>query len=78
MCEHTHGFQSCYHMSKQAFDRLCDILDIQVDEKKSRQSTKGNDPITSVMVVAIGLRFLGGEKPKSLADAFGTSISSIH
>ena len=30
------------------------------------------------MVVAIGLRFLGGEKPKSLADAFGTSIGSIH
>ena len=36
MCEYTHGFLSLYHMSKQAFDRLCDILDIQVHEKKSR------------------------------------------
>ena len=40
--------------------------------------TGGNNPITPVMIVAIGLRFLRGEKPKSLADTFGTSISSIH
>ena len=30
------------------------------------------------MIVAIGLRFLGGEKAKSLADTFGISISSTH
>ena len=65
-------------MSKLAFDKLVCILNIQVNKTKSRQSTGGNDPISSVMIVAIGLRFLGGEKAKSLADAFGTSISSIH
>ena len=35
MCEYTHGFQSRYHMSRKAFDMLCEILDIQVNEKNS-------------------------------------------
>ena len=65
-------------MSKPAFDELVDILGIVVDKKKSRQSTGGNHSISPTMIVAIGLQFLGGEKPKSLADTFGTSISSIH
>lgn len=53
-----------------------DILNITVDEKKSRQSTGGNDPISPKMIVAMGLRYLGGEELKSMADVFGTSIDS--
>ena len=40
------------------------------------QSTGGNSPITPEMTLAVGLRFLGGEYQKSLADIFGISISS--
>ena len=78
MCEYTNGFQTRYHMSRNAFDGLVKILDIKVNEKQSRNSTSDNTPISSVMVIAIGIRFLGGEKVKLLADAFGTSISSIN
>ena len=65
-------------MSKKAFDKLVDILKITVDKLKSKNSTSGNAPISPLMIVAIGLRFLGGEKAKSLADTFGISISSTH
>ena len=78
MCRVTNGFQNRYHMSEQAYKKLVRILNIQVDEGKSKASTNGNEPISSEMIVAIGLRFLGGEKPKSLADIFGTSTSSIN
>ena len=56
--------------------RLVEILDISVDVQKSSNSTSGNDPITPQMIVAIGIRFFGGEKIKSIADIFGVSISS--
>ena len=49
---------------------------LAVDEAQSRRSTKGNEPITTTMVVAIGLRFMGGESAKSLADIFGMHIKS--
>ena len=77
MCRHTEGFQLRYHMSENAFRNLVMTLGIHVDEKRSRASTGDNHPISSEMVVAIGLRFMGGEKMKSLADTFGTSLSSI-
>lgn len=34
---------------------------------------RGNEPITTVIIVALGLRFMGGEITKSLADVFGMS-----
>ena len=64
-------------MSVSSFHHLVNILDIHVNEARSRASTGGNAPITSTMIVAIGVRYLGGEKRKSLADIFGTSDSSI-
>ena len=77
MCHATNGFQSRYHMTSNAFERLVGLLDITVNEDRSRASTQGNDPICSRMIVAMGLRFMGGEKKKSLADIFGCSISSV-
>ena len=66
-------------MSERSFNQLVDILRPQVyaDEFQSFQSTSGNDPITPEIVVAAGLRFLGGEKPKSIADIYGISIPSV-
>ena len=78
MCRHTSGFQKRYHMTEHSFQRLLKILedDLQVNLKQSLNSTGGNAPITPEMKVAIGLRFMGGEKSKSLADIFGISLKS--
>jgi hypothetical protein len=65
-------------MSEESFDKLVNLIrhDVTVDYTKSRQSTVGNDPIYPELIVATGLRFLGGEQYKSLADIFGVSLSS--
>jgi len=70
---HTNKFQSRYHMSEEAFDRLVGILRQQVgmDELQSMRSTGGNDPITPEMTVAAGLRYLGGSLVKDIADIYG-------
>ena len=70
---HTNGFQKRYHMSERPFDHLVDLLRPQVsyDEKQAYRSTRGKDPISPEMVVGAGLRFLGGEHVKSIADIFG-------
>jgi hypothetical protein len=47
-----------------------------VNEAKSRNSTRGIDPIIMPMVVGTGLRFLGRESHTSLEDAFHISKSS--
>ena len=77
MCLHSNGFQRRYHMTYPSFKRLVWILDIHVDEVRRRNGSNGNDLISSEMIVVIGLRFMGGEKMKSLADIFGTSQASI-
>ena len=64
-------------MSMASFYKLVDMLDIQVDETKSRNSTGGVDPIDKTLIVACGLRFLGGEQHKSLTDIYHTSESSV-
>ena len=76
---HTRQFQSTYHMSERSFDRLVDLLrpKLPVNIKQSMNSSSGGRPITPEMKVAIGLRFLGGEHIKSLADIFGISRSSV-
>lgn len=75
---HTGSFHSKYHMSEESFNNLVDMLrpSITVDFQKSLNSTSGNTPIYPELVVATGLRFLGGELWKSLEDIFGIDISS--
>ena len=76
-CLYKRGeFQMRYHMTKEAFDKLVDLLDIQVDHKQSRCSTGGIEPIDVNIIVACGLRWLGGESHKTNADAFHISIPS--
>ena len=69
-------FKARYHMTKTSFNTLVNLLDITVDEQQSMRSTKGIEPITKEIVVACGLRFLGAEQYKSIADAFHMSDSS--
>jgi len=76
---HKEDFQSVYHMKKESFEKLVDILrsDIRVDEKQSMRSTGGIEPITPELIVAAGLRFLGGATQKELALSLGVSLSSL-
>ena len=76
MCIEIDSFQRRYHMTYDSYLKLVEILDIQVNEQKSKKSTRGEDPISTAMIVAMGLRFMGGEKIKSIADIFHTSIRS--
>ena len=75
MCRHTDGFQHRYHMSENAYNNLVNILhpDIAPNEKQSKCSTGNNGPVSAKMVTCMGLRFMGGEKIKSLADTYGVS-----
>ena len=70
---HTKQFVSRYHMRESSFIKLVNLLrhDITVHKARSRASTGGNDPLYPKLVAATGLRFLGGEYPKSLADIYG-------
>ena len=76
---HTGSFKSKYHMPILLFENLVDKLRdaITVDYVKSMNSTSGNVPIYPEIIAAIGLRFLGGEFPKSLEDVFGVDITSV-
>ena len=78
MCRATDGFQRRFHMSEDSFQKLVDILkdDLSINEAQSRRCTQGNAPITLEMVLAIGLRYMGGEHAKSLADIYGMHIKS--
>jgi hypothetical protein len=76
-CLYKRGeFSYRYHMSINAFTKLVRILRIQVDHKQSQCSSGGIEPIDANIVVACGLRWLGGESHKTNADAFHISISS--
>ena len=74
MCIEIDSFQRRYHMTYDSYLKLVEILDIQVNEQKSKKSTRGEDPISTAMIVAMGLRFMDGEKIVSIADIFHTSI----
>jgi hypothetical protein len=64
-------------MSLNAFSKLVDLLrkDIEPNKRKSRQSTSGNEPVSAELVVAAGLRYLGGSPYKDLVDIVGVSLS---
>ena len=76
---HTGRFDSKYHLPEENFNVLVGLLTpmVLVDVQKSMNSTSGNLPIYPELVVATGLRFMGGELPKSLEDIVGMSKSSI-
>ena len=78
--ERRDGFHWRCHMSKVLFKKLAEFLRpcLSIDAEQSRQSTSGNVPISVEIVVACGLHCLGGEFAKTIADAFGTAISTAH
>jgi hypothetical protein len=65
-------------MTESSFNKLVDLLapNLQVDEEKSRNCRAGIQPIDKRIIVAAGLRWLGGEPYKSLANIFYFSRSS--
>lgn len=73
-------FQSRYHMSETSFNKLVGILGtkVQIDEKQSMRSTSGSLPFSPHHVVGAGLRFLGGELPKSIGDCYGCHPKTAH
>jgi hypothetical protein len=76
-CLYKRGeFSNRYHMSITAFTKLVRLLRINVNYKQSQCSSGGIEPIDANVVVACGLRWLGGESHKTNADAFHISISS--
>jgi len=74
----SEGFQSRYHMSHGTFQRLVGLLRhrIAVDEKQSRRCTGGVPPITPELVVAAGLKYLGGSFHEDISDALGMHSKS--
>jgi hypothetical protein len=68
-------FQWRYHMSLNTFEKLVNLLqsDIEPNEKKSRNSTSGNEPVSSELVVAARLRYLGGASYDDIVDIVGVS-----
>jgi hypothetical protein len=76
-CLYKRGeFFDRYHMSMNAFTALVHLLRILVNHKQSQCASGGIEPIDANIVVACGLRWLGGESHKTNADAFHISISS--
>ena len=74
-CSTKNGFESRYHVSEISYQKLCHILNDKTFVSFVFDST-GNTPITVNVVVCIGLRFMGGEKEKSLCDIFGMSLTA--
>ena len=69
------GWTSRVHMKKRQFERLYQLLrhKLNPNELQSRRSTSGNDPIYGQVVLATGLRYLGGSLAKDTADLYGFS-----
>jgi len=79
MCRHTRGFQRRYGIPEQSFHKLVSILraDLQANELQSIRSG-GADPLTPDIIVAIGLRSLGGSFTQDIAEIFGMSKTTAH
>jgi hypothetical protein len=67
-----------YHMKEASFNKLVYLLapHLLVDHVKSKNSSAGVSPINKSVIVAAGLRWLGGELYKSIADIFHISRAS--
>ena len=57
---------------------LVDILpkDLQICKLQSALGSSNNENITPEIIVCCGLRFMGGEKIKSIIDIYGFSLST--
>ena len=57
-------FQRRYHMTEESFNKLVEMLreDLMIDIVQSMRASGGNPPILPELVVACGLRSLGGGK----------------
>jgi hypothetical protein len=77
---HKKDFIAKYHMSETSFNGLIDLLapHLHVDGIKSRNCTGGNHPIDLRMMVAAGLRWLGGEQHKSLTDILDSDDGLVY
>lgn len=80
---HKEVFETKYHMALPSFNKLVAFLDIRIDIRQSERSSAGSGKdgtdvaaISPQLVVAMGLRFLGGEMIKSLEDIF--KVHSTH
>ncbi|GAX12490.1 hypothetical protein FisN_24Hu065 [Fistulifera solaris] len=74
------GFANRYHMTYSSFQYLVHLLGEKIVFNKTKSLNSTGDPslyISPEMVVAMSLRFLGGEKEKSLEDVFGPRRASI-
>ena len=61
----------------ESFEKLATIASPLVKGDEHKQACAGG-PIPPELIVAIGLRFLGGLTPKVAASEFGVSISIAH
>jgi DDE superfamily endonuclease len=77
---HRSEFTSTYHMEIETFDALLSILRplITLDVIKSNNSTSNEGPIYPELVMAVGLRWLGGGNMPDIRDWAGISSSSFY
>jgi DDE superfamily endonuclease len=78
---HAGEFTRTYRMPYLAFMHLVQLLwnDVCIDEYKSMQSTRGeSEPIFPELVVALGIRWMGGSDYGALKDWSGISATSFH
>ena len=75
--EAVDAFPRHCHMTVKSFEKLATIASPLVKGDKHQQACAGG-PIPPELIVAIGLRFLGGLTPKVAASEFGVSISIAH
>ena len=78
--QYANTFQETYHMSLGDFNKLVSILEesVRANEKQSRRSTSGNDPITPQIIVGSTIRFLIGDRIMALSDIYGVSPPSLN
>jgi len=75
---HTEEFLKRYNMTEESFYKLLEMLreHLTVDTHQSCRNSRGNIPIIPEVVLASGVRFLGGVRYTELADIFGYSTAS--
>ena len=72
------GFERRYHMKENSFNKLLGILRHRfiTNEVQAARAAHGNIPIIPEVVLACGLRYLGGDRYTALMDIFGISLQS--
>jgi len=75
---HEESFAAKYRMSLDAFNTLLELLRIMITPNLFKASNLCDEPIYPEMVMAIGLRWLGGGSHHDLMDAYNLSKSSVY